>query len=176
MNGNLSQTTGDYSLAQQANGNIYNGDAEDLGIIGEIFDYVVEQRENNGILLPTEQPTQLLAKINLNFDGSERNAVHDRFVSAGMVRYKNLIESFLEISSEARQDDVEELVKAVENYYRTIKNSGAELKTKVEDYLVLYRMSQELLPNSKKKNPKYQDIAFAIIYYFFEKCRFGLKE
>lgn len=170
-------TTGANSFAQQAGGDIYNKDPEDLGIIGEIFENLFERQKNGEtVLTPIGTPTKLQNKINLNFDGHEKDVVVETFLSEDMVRRKGLVEDYLRTASETRQDDVSELVSMIKDYFREVKKSGANVRTRVEEYSVLYEMAKKLLPESNAKNPKFQRNSIAIVSYFFEECEFGTKE
>lgn len=161
---------------RQAGNNYYESYYEvqslehDLGILGEIIEYVLEEK------VPTEflggyaealsHETELQVKIPLNTENEEdAYDLHDMFLNHwGMIM--NVAKYLGDIEDQGKVIRLREYIKS---QYRSIKMESVSIIQAFD------RLPFSVLPREKASNPDYNVIAKAIVLYFFEQCDIGKK-
>ncbi|MCT3906608.1 hypothetical protein HZQ01_14205 [Elizabethkingia anophelis] len=142
--------------------NAVNSDSE-IGIINEIFDFVVEKANQREIVPPPSDRKKLIMleeKIKLNF----KDEGLDQFVKEYFTRlykYMTWVDKCFQSLPINTQEDIE-------NYIFILYN---ELKTnKMDNSKILKELPNNFLPPSHSKNPLYVNISHAIVLFFFDDC------
>lgn len=147
-----------------------NSIEHDLGILGEIIEYALEEKiprdfSYNGAS-DLSHEAELQVKIPLNTDNEEdTDELRDIFLSHwGMImdvaKYLGDIED---------QGKVIRLKEYVKSQFRIVRSENKNI------IQIFDRLPFSVLPREKASNPDYNVIAKAIVLYFFEQCDVGKK-
>ncbi|MFA5129738.1 MAG: hypothetical protein WC477_02330 [Patescibacteria group bacterium] len=152
-------------------------ECEELGIIEEIFNFIRQNRKTKKVpdIVDVESASfrKLNDKILLNFTGEQIELVKSRYLDfLGKITSISL---FLQRQTEIDGDSVTELKNIIQDDYMFLKDSKIST-VPVEDYKILVKLSEEYLPEDKKKSPEFRSNALALVLSFFEICEFGQKE
>jgi len=148
---------------------------DDLGIIGEIFEYIQANKPKKVSSVETISSSasiELIPKIKLNFPTEQQEEI-SRLIKKTWDK-KEIVKQFLEKQIEEDEISVNELAISIQDDYCKIKvsiNSDA----KIEDIEIIRELSQNYVPDMKKGNIGYVANAEALIFYFFEFCFIGKK-
>lgn len=148
---------------------------DDLGVIGEIFDYIQDNRpqkiSSDDIILSAAS-IDLIPKIKLNFSTELQDEI-SRLIKKTWDK-KETVKQFLEKQIEEDEVSVNELTLTIQDDYCKIKGSRNSEK-KIEDIEILRNLAVRYLPENKRKNIGYVANAEALVFYFFEFCFIGKK-
>lgn len=148
---------------------------EDLGIIGQIYDFIQENRPKKSIgreaILVTSN-MNLTPKINLNFSFEQRERVTSLML--GTWEKKEIVKDFIERQIQEDELSVNELISLIQYDFCEVRGSNTPV-AKIEDIRLIKELSLKYIPENKKKNPSYVANAEALIFYFFEFCYIGDK-
>lgn len=182
MGTNQKAKTGDKSKVNQAQGDIieinqYNtllqSEEIDYGIIGEIFNFLIEEK----IDLQTINLEKLegigLKKIALNFTEENERVATELFHAVYKKRMQ--VEEFIEKQRQISSDEVQGIVLKLQKIFKEVKGDIVDHYTAVEKVVFFEKMAEKITPKNKKENPIYYYNALAIVLYFFEMCDFGKK-
>ncbi len=148
---------------------------DDLGIIGEIFDHI---QQNKPKKLSTDETIKssasinLIPKIELNFPKEQQEEI-SRLIRKVWDK-KEVVKSFLEKQIEEDEISINELTITIQDDYckkKGSKNSDA----RIEDIDIIRNLAKEYLPETKRENIGYAANAEALVFYFFEFCFIGKK-
>jgi len=148
-----------------------------LGIIGEIFDYIFKKIKPTSFQEKKESVekaklSKLNEKIKINFDGAQQKMVRELF-NKNWLR-KDLIEQFVQPQMEIDETRISALIDLIQHEYVTI--SGVQdFEAPINDFTVFEKIGRTFLPPENQKNPDYIANAKAIVLYFFEFCEIGKK-
>ncbi len=153
-------------------GRIENDD-EDLGIIGEIFDYVQDNKpeklatieeiiESGGITLKN--------KIILNFPKEQQQDVNKLVMKVW--DKAQVVKKFIEAKTLEDEISIKELIYEITEDFCT-RRETKESNARIEDIKIIFDMALGYIPDNKKKNIGYVANGQALILYFFELCYFG---
>jgi len=143
-----------YTLTDQ------NSEEEELGIISDIFTHVIDCNESKD--QSASRPDNWIhtsEKIRINFLATDFDEVkmHYKYALTKVSTIKNFFQS-LPVNN---QDDLHGCFFAI---YQNNRQNGL---TAIQN---LHALFDWVIPNSKKKNPKYRSIGNAIVLLFFEDC------
>ncbi|MFA5962082.1 MAG: hypothetical protein WC848_05350 [Parcubacteria group bacterium] len=173
--------SGDRCTNNQAGGDLiinYNNDVaeeqKDYGIIGEIFDYLLQGE--SVFLGESDFNDQVwgngLGKIPINFSGDSKITIEE------LVRktYSKIISvgQFVNDQRELGDEKIDYLVIKIQKLFRDIK-SAENHYVPIEKVSIIENMALDFLPKSKRENPEYYFNSLAVALYFFERCDFGKK-
>ena len=145
---------------------------EDLGIIGDIFDFILSNIQNNYSNFSNDSDifTKLKIKVPINFPDEQRNRLSDMIKNTTSKRL--LVQKFLEnIEEESRIQDLKEFI---QTQYCEIRGT-VNHETPIDSIDFINQLSEIILPLKKRSDIHYQSNAKAIILHFFEICDFGKK-
>ena len=148
---------------------------EDLGIIGQIFDFIQENRPKKSIgkeAILVASNMNLTPKINLNFSFEQKDRVTGLML--GTWDKKEIVKDFIERHIQEDDISVNELVYLIQDDFCEIRGSNTPV-AKIEDIRSIKDLSLKYIPENRKKNPSYIANAEALIFYFFEFCYIGDK-
>ena len=148
---------------------------DDLGIIGEIFDYVQANKPKKMSSIETISSSasiELKPKMKLNFPEEQQKQVEMLVIKVW--DKKETVRRFLEKQTEEDEISVNELTITVQEDYTKLKGNNTN-EAKIEDIEILRSLALSYLPEKRKKNIGYQTNAEALIFYFFEFCYIGQK-
>jgi hypothetical protein len=149
----------------------------DLGIIGEIFDYIFEKIKTttstyDDVHGGKDNIRKLNEKIKINFENTHRKMAKETFTKNW--ERKALVEHFVQQQMEIDENRIFALIEWIQHEYVTI--SGADdFETPIKDFTVFEKIGRTFLPENKQKNPDYVSNSKAIVLYFFEFCEIGEK-
>lgn len=150
---------------------------KNLGILGEIFDYVFEQIDSKSVSQSWDEDsglTELEKKLDLNFSDEELEAMKDT-MKLNWNR-KKWVEDFIKIEQELRPARVSALEDLVRTYLRQIKGGSALVyKQPVDRLEVIDQLALRFVDPRNSKNPDHVATAKSLILYLFEMCSFGKK-
>lgn len=152
-----------------------DGSILDLGIIGEIFDYIQANKPkklSNDETIRSSASIELFPKIKLNFPEEQQEEI-SRFIRRAWDK-KEIVRQFLEKQSDDDEISVYELASTIQDDYcklKECKNSD----TRVEDIEIIRKLALVYLPDNKKGNIGYIANAEALVLHFFEFCFIGKK-
>lgn len=152
-----------------------DGNIWDLGIIGEIFDYIQANKPkklSNDETIRSSASIELFPKIKLNFPEEQQEEI-SRFIRRAWDK-KEIVRQFLEKQSEDDEISVYELASTIQDDYCKLKerkNSDA----RVEDIEIIRKLALIYLPDNKKENIGFVANAEALVLHFFEFCFIGKK-
>lgn len=148
---------------------------DDLGIIGEIFEYIQQNKPkkvSSDETILSAASIDLIPKINLNFPIEQQEEI-SRLIKKVWDK-KEVVKSFLEKQIDEDEISVNELTLAIQDDYCKAKGSRSS-DAKIEDVDVIRNIAAEYLPENKRKNIGYVANSEALIFYFFEFCFIGKK-
>ena len=127
----------------------------DLGIIGEIFDYIQANKpreiSSDEVILSSAR-IDLIPKIRLNFPIEQQGSIN-RLIKKTWDK-KETVKHFLEKQIEEDEISVNELSFTIQDDYCKLKGSGNS-ETKIEDIEFIRNLAVSYLPENKKKNIGY---------------------
>jgi len=141
--------------------NISNEVECDLGIINEIFQYIINNKRSHKYT--DKKNIDVSEKIKLNFIGNE-DEIHGYFTNA--YTYISLID---EVFSDFDSYDQEDIHGDIKFKYNSFKHQ------EYDSIRILNELVNNYSPPNKKKNPTYTRMAIAIVLFFFEDCTWGIK-
>jgi hypothetical protein len=148
---------------------------EDLGIIGQIFDFIQKNRPKKSIgrdAILAASNMNLTPKINLNFSFEQKDRVTGLML--GTWDKKEIVKDFIERQIQEDELSVNELIFQIQDDFCEIRGSNTPV-AKIEDIRLIKDLSLKYIPENRKKNPSYVANAEALIFYFFEFCYIGNK-
>lgn len=148
---------------------------EDLGVIGQIFDFIQENRPKKPIgreAILVASSMNLTPKINLNFSFEQKDRVKRLMV--GTWEKKEIVKDFIERQIQEDELSVNELIFQIQDDFCEIRGSTTP-DAKIEDIRLIKDLALKYIPENRKKNPSYIANAEALIFYFFEFCYIGDK-
>ena len=148
---------------------------DDLGIVGEIFEYVQGNKPksvSNVEIILSSANIDLIPKIKLNFPIEQQNEIE--FLIKKTWDKKEIVKQFLENQIQEDEVSVNELTITIQENYCKVKGVK-DASSKVEDVEIIRKLALDFLPENKKKNIGYIANAEALIFYFFEFCFIGDK-
>lgn len=134
---------------------------EDLGIIEDVFDYVLKNKKEKKF--KKGKFIDIIEKIEINFKGYE-DEVNEYLRNA--YEYRVLVE---EVFTKLDSDDQEDMHGDIYDRYIRLK------RDKADNFDILLDLFKQYIPKHKISNPKYRRIARAIVIFFFEDCTWGKK-
>jgi len=167
---NLTGTQNNYFL-------LVEKEKSDMGIIGEIFDFIFEKIKT---FIPTavmepggkDKLMKLNEKIMINFEDTQQKLVKEIFTDNW--KRKAMVEQFVQLQMEVDDTRISALIELIKHEYITI--SGVkDFEAPIKDFTVFDKIGRTFLPAEKQKNPDYISNAKAIVLYFFEFCQIGAK-
>lgn len=148
---------------------------DDLGIIGEIYDFIQENKPKTH----TDKETisiissiDLLPKIRLNFPLEQRD--HIKRLMLKTWDKKEIVKEFIERQNQEDEISVTELSFLIQADFCEIRGSYKP-DAKIEDIRIIKELSMKYIPDNKARNPNYIANAEALVFYFFEFCYIGDK-
>ncbi len=153
-------------------GRIENDD-EDLGIIGEIFDYIQDNKPKRITTIAEIQEdgrTDITNKIILNFPKEQRKEV-ERLAFETWTK-KEIVEKFINAKTLEDEVSISELIYEIKKDF-CARRGTKESNAKIGDISILFDMALGYVPNSKQSNIGYIFNGRAVVLYFFEFCYFG---
>jgi hypothetical protein len=133
----------------------------DLGIINEIFSYIIQNKQRH--IYRHKKDINVNEKISLNFKGHEET-IDNYYKNA--YTYIGLVE---EIFSNLHTSDQEDIHGDILYHYECLKEHCSD------NYKVLHELILLYIPPIKKRDPAYSRMARAIVLFFFEDCTWGTK-
>lgn len=150
------------------------GVADDLGIINDIFHYLIEKMPKKAISLndikSKHDLTLLRKKVLCNFPQHQFEKVSDMMTSTW--ERKELVKGFLQRLAGDDEMCVVDLKHYIRQLFCEIKGTD-DYNEPINDIQFITKLSQKLLPPNKNKNPQYFNSSNAIVFYFFEFCDIG---
>ncbi|HLP48601.1 MAG TPA: hypothetical protein VK469_21855, partial [Candidatus Kapabacteria bacterium] len=152
-------------------------DLSDLGIIGEIFDFILKKIKTLSVSEKNKSDVKadlrkLNEKIKINFEGVHQKMVKDIFTNNW--NRKAIVELFIQPQMEIDETRIFALIDLIHHEYATL--SGVQdFEAPIKDFTVFEKIGRTFLPPEKQKNPDYISNAKAIVLYFFEFCEIGTK-
>ena len=149
----------------------------DLGIIGEIFDYIFNKIKTATLTASMETRSKdklrkLNEKIKINFEETQQKMVKEIFTHNW--KRKAIVEQYVQPQMDIDETRIFALIDLIQNDYVTI--SGVkDFEAPIKDFAVFEKIGRTFLPAEKQKNPDYIANAKAIVLYFFEFCEIGKK-
>lgn len=135
----------------------------EIGIINNIFDYVIETTKNNKreeVPVNDNKLLHLNEKILLNFKSEDEiNEVRQYFTQ--LYTHIHWVEKCFQTLEEFHQDCIHHYIF---NLYNNLKSQE---KNKVA---ILKKLTTYFLPPKQSKNPSYFSIAQSIVLFFFDDC------
>ncbi|GAB6136872.1 hypothetical protein [Halanaerobaculum tunisiense] len=154
MQGGINNEQNNYYISEQAE--------EDLGIIKDIFEYILNNKKEKEF--KDGEFVDIIKKIKLNFNDFEQEDVYEYLKNA--YEYIELIDEVFTNFNPSDQKDV----------HGDIRDRYIRLRRKKDKtFDILLNLFDQYTPNSKESNPKYKRIARAIVLFFFEDCTWGEK-
>lgn len=147
----------------------------DLGIIGEIFDYIQTNKPkklSGDDIIRSSASIELFPKIKLNFPEDQQEEI-SRFLRKTWDK-KEIVRHFLEKQTEEDEISVYELASTIQDDFCKLKECKKS-DAKVEDIEIIRKIALLYLPDIKKGNIGYVANAEALVLYFFEFCFIGKK-
>lgn len=147
--------------AENAYVNQLQTENEDYGIIDEILSYVISVAEDGETKKSrSEDLLETKKKIDLNFKGDAERLEVQQYFTLAYTKLPYIEEKFSQISPED-QDDVHAYL--LDKY----KELASGEKPNIE---ILRQLFKEVIPTSKRNNPRYLNAAHAFILLFFDDC------
>ncbi len=134
---------------------------EELSIVDEIFDYVLNEiKEGTEDKSKPGENLNLRDKLKLNFkDEGERDEV-GFYIKAATLKRDLIEKKFQSLDNEKQMD----LHTHIFGLYKEYKRSGGS------NILVLTDLFKDFTPGNKAGNPTYDNLAKALVLFFFEDC------
>lgn len=148
---------------------------DDLGIIGEIFDYIQTNKPkklSDDETIRSSTGIELIPKIKLNFPVDQQEEI-SRFITKIWDK-KEIIRQFLEKQSEEDEISVYELAITIQDDFCKLKECKKS-DARVENIEIIRKLALVYLPENKKRNFEYVANAEALVLHFFEFCFIGKK-
>ncbi|MBE2227332.1 MAG: hypothetical protein IAE93_08325 [Ignavibacteria bacterium] len=141
--------------------NVVDEDINDLGIIGEVFNYVYQNSKTYTSRMSQTDSLFLHVKekIKLNFKEEDTEEVNKYFKYA-YTKMHIITEKYTNLSADEQND-----LQAYMFYlYSDLKSQ------RLESIVILRTLFKKIIPNDKEQNPSYQNISVAIVLFFFDDC------
>jgi|GEM_PF-736559 hypothetical protein len=134
---------------------------EDLGVITEIFEYVLGKlNEGIGDDYKDNENIHVNDKISLNFPDPEHAEEVKSYFNFAYLKIKLITSGYNNLDTEDQKD-----ISAFALYkYRELKSTT---DTSIE---ILRKMVLDFTPETKRNNPKYLNLARAFVLFFFDDC------
>lgn len=133
---------------------------QEVTILDEIFEDILKTIKGKQADYSYTTSINLDEKIQINFSSDEEREEVKEYLKYALSKLK-LIEDRMAIEESSNQDDIHAFVVGL---YRKYKKSG---KTNMENLIALF---DDVLPKSKKNDIHYQNLAKALILFFFDDC------
>ncbi len=148
---------------------------DDLGIVGEIFDYIQKNKPKKATIIDTvinSSGTDLIPKIKLNFTKEQQDDI-ERLIKRTWDK-KEVVGKFVQNQIQEDEISVNELIFQIQDDFCTLRGSNKP-DAQIQDISVIQSLSQKYLPEKKRRHLGYIANAEALIFYFFEFCYIGTK-
>lgn len=148
---------------------------DDLGIIGEIFEYIQANKPkkvSSDETILSSASIDLIPKIKLNFSIDQQDQI-SRLIKKVWDK-KEVVKSFLEKQTDDDDISVNELTITIKDDYCELKGSRNS-DASIEDIEIIRNLAARYLPENKQRNIGYIANAEALVFYFFEFCFIGKK-
>gem|GEM_PF-6023237 len=148
---------------------------DDLGIIGEIFEYIQANKPKKVSSVETISSSasiDLIPKIKLNFPDEQQEEIN-RLIKKTWDK-KEIVKQFLERQTEEDEISVNELAITIQDSYCKLKGKKSS-DAIIEDIEIIRNLASGYLHDSKKRNIGYIANVEALVLYFFEFCFIGRK-
>jgi hypothetical protein len=145
---------------------------DDLGIIGEIFEFLFNNMPKKSSVHPTDSDvfTKLKVKVPLNFPKKQQNRLSDMIKNTNDKRL--LAQKYLqEYEDEIKILDLREWIQSKYCEIRGISNH----EEPINNVTFLENLANAILPTKRINDSHYQGNAKAIVLHFFEFCFIGKK-
>lgn len=146
--------------------------SEDLGIIGEIFEYLFNNlpKKTSSYVNDSEVFAKLKIKIPLNFPKEQENRLSEMVKNTTDKRL--IVEKYLaEYEDEIKILDLREWIQSKYCEIREVSNHEEPIK----DVSFIEKLAKSILSQKTESDSYYQGNAKAIIIHFFEFCYIGKK-
>jgi|APLak6261698768_1056241.scaffolds.fasta_scaffold00258_8 DNA primase catalytic subunit len=164
VNGNKNITSGRDTTFNQYVTNA-NNQEEELGIINEIFNFVIEEAknidvENSKKAFTSDRLIHIKNKIVLNFPEKEEIIEVQRYFTTLFTKIHSVEKSFQTLDENEQQSI---------HFYISSKYYDFKRK-ELKPIEILKKLAEIFIPPAQHKNPTYVSIAQSIVLFFFDDC------
>jgi hypothetical protein len=148
---------------------------DDLGIIGEIYEFIQKKKPNSTTdfkTISSLSSINLIPKIKLNFPKEQQDHLNRLILKVW--DKKEIVKDFIEREIEDDELSVNELIFQIQSDFCELRGSDKP-DAKIEDISIMKELAIKYIPDKKTKNPNYIANAESLVFYFFEFCYIGDK-